>query len=278
MYNKREMDEIRIEGLEVFAHHGVFPKETKNGQTFIVNATLYGDIKAAGKADDLALSTDYGAVCLFITEWMQNNTCKLLEAVAQRMAKEILLKFDLIYSLDLEIRKPDAPIPLPFECVSVKISRGWHKAYIAVGSNMGEREAYIQNAILALKEHDEIAVTKVSELLETKPYGVTEQPEFLNGMLEIKTLLDPEKLLQVLHEIEQAADRKRELRWGPRTLDLDIIFYDKLVYETDTLVIPHVDMENRDFVLKPLAQLAPNYRHPILGKTVTQLLAQLAGN
>lgn len=78
-----------------------------------------------------------------------------------------------------------------------------------------------------------------------------------------------------LHRVEALADRKRTVHWGPRTLDLDILFYDKMVYESDTLIIPHVDMENRYFVLKPLSELIPNFRHPILNKTITQLLTAL---
>ena len=89
------------------------------------------------------------------------------------------------------------------------------------------------------------------------------------------TLLAPEELLQELHRIEQMEGRERKLHWGPRTLDLDIIFYDDLVYASDDLAIPHIDMENRYFVLKPLSELAPNFRHPITHKTVAQMLAEL---
>ena len=96
-----------------------------------------------------------------------------------------------------------------------------------------------------------------------------------NGCLYLETLMEQEELLEVLHQIETEADRKRIVRWGPRTLDMDIIFFDKLIYESENLIIPHVDMQNRMFVLEPLAELCPNYRHPILGKTVTQLKLEL---
>lgn len=266
------MDEIRIENLEVYAYHGVFPEENEKGQPFFVNATLYTDTRAAGLADELTLSTHYGEVSHFITKWMQEHTYKLIETVAENVAREILLQYPLVRALDLEIRKPEAPIGLPFESVSVRIHRGWHKAYLSIGSNMGDREQYIHGAIVALKNEEAVRVEKVSQLLNTKPYGGVEQQDFLNGAIEISTLLPPEELLDLLHKIEAAADRKRELRWGPRTLDIDIVFYDKLVYESEDLIIPHVDMENRYFVLKPLSELIPNYRHPILQKTVSQLL------
>ncbi len=269
------MDEIRIENLEVYACHGVYFEENRNGQPFFVNVTLYTDIKGAACKDELSLSINYGEVCHFITEWMQKHTYKLIETVAENLAAEILLRYNLVKEVDLEVRKPKAPIGLPFGCVSVHIHRGWHQVYLSVGSNMGNKRGYIEAALSALRENSQIKELTVSELLVTKPYGGVEQEDFLNGAISFQTLLSPVALLEELHSIEAAADRRREIHWGPRTLDLDIIFYDKLVYEDEQLMIPHVDMENRYFVLKPLSRLAPNYRHPILGKTVNQLLQAL---
>lgn len=275
MRNENRKDQIRIEELEVYAHHGVYPEENEKGQHFYVNATLYTNTRPAGMADDLRLFTNYGEVCQFITEFMQQHTFQLIETVVEWTAYEVLQHFPLVQGLDLEIRKPEAPIPLPFGSVSVAIHREWHEAYIAVGSNMGDSRGHIAKALGQLEKHKDIQVTKVSGLLETLPYGGVEQENFVNGMFEIRTLLTPEELLRELHKIEASEGRERKIHWGPRTLDLDIIFYDDLIYSSEDLVIPHVDMENRYFVLKPLSELAPNFRHPITHKTVAQMLAEL---
>ena len=114
-----------------------------------------------------------------------------------------------------------------------------------------------------------------SSFLVTEPYGVTDQDQFLNGCLELRTLLTPKELLNRLHQIEQNAGRERILRWGPRTLDLDIIFYDDLLLNTENLCIPHVEMHKREFVLKPLCEIAPYKRHPGNQKTVYEMLEEL---
>ena len=269
------MDEIRIEGLEVYAYHGVYQDENEKGQIFRVNAVLYTDTKKAASEDELELSTDYGEVCRFITDRMKAHNYKLLETIAEKLAQDILLNFTLIKSVRLEICKPQAPIGLPFRNVSVCITRSWHKVYLEAGSNMGDREELIRQGVQSLKEHELIRNVRESALYETKPYGGVEQDDFLNGALEIETLLDPEELLNLLHQIEEKAGRKRLVHWGPRTLDLDILFYDKLVYESDTLIIPHLDIQNRTFVLQPLSELASGYRHPVLQKTVSELLEEL---
>lgn len=274
---KQEYSQIKIEELEVYAYHGVYPEENEKGQTFFVNAILTADTRGAGWKDDLTLSTNYGEVCHFIHDWMTTHTFKLIEAVAEQLARALLLKFPLVQGVELEIRKPQAPIGLPFGSVSVKIKRCWHTAYLSIGSNMGDKEKYIKEALATLQSKEHTKVCKVSELLITKPYGGVEQDDFLNGAVEIKTLLSPKELLEELHEIERAAGRERLVHWGPRTLDLDILFYDKLVYEDEELIIPHVDLHNRYFVLKPMSEIAPNFRHPLLGQTINQLLISLDG-
>jgi len=270
------MDEIRIEDLKIYAYHGVYAQENETGQDFFVNAVLYADIREAGRQDALALSTDYGEVCHFINDFLKLHTFQLIETMAEQTAEQILLHFPLIRALDLEIRKPQAPIGLPFSSVSVKIHRGWHRAYVAVGSNMGDKYAYIEAALQDIRENKSIKNFRASKLIETEPYGeVKEQEEFVNGMVEFDTLLTPVELLDFLHDLEQKAKRERKIHWGPRTLDLDIIFYDEIIMDTKELTIPHVDMQNRTFVLEPLCELAPYKRHPILNRTAAELLQDI---
>lgn len=271
-----ELDRIHIKNLEVFGRHGVFPEENRLGQKFIINAVLYISIRDAGLKDDLTKSIHYGEVSHFLTNYMTEHTFNLIEAAAEQMARAALLRFPAMQRISLEISKPWAPIGLPLEAVSVEITRGWHRAYIAVGSNLGDKERYIKQGIKALNDKEDCVIERVSELICTKPYGMEQQPDFLNGMLQMRTLLLPDELLEMLHEVEQEANRERKIHWGPRTLDLDIIFYDDCIVDEEMLQIPHPDMENREFVLKPLAELAPYLRHPLTGKTVEQMLKELS--
>lgn len=269
------MDEIRIDNLRIRANHGVFKTEQEEGQDFYVNAVLYTDVIKAGLSDRLEDSTDYGDVCSFIYQYMTENTFQLIETVAERMARELLLNYPGVKKLDLEIRKPQAPIEIPFESVSVKIQRGWHEVYVAFGSNLGDREDHINRGLALLNSYDGIIVEKSSEIIQTVPYGGVEQQEFLNGVIRVKTYYSPRELLTVLHEVEKSEDRERKIHWGPRTLDLDIIFYDDLVMDDEELCIPHIDMENRDFVLLPMMELAPYKRHPVSGKSIQELVTEL---
>ena len=271
------MDKIEIRDLEIFANHGVFPEETALGQKFVVSAVMYTETRPAGLTDDLSASINYGEVSHMITDFLQKNTYKLLEAAVENLAEMLLLSLPLLKKITLRIEKPWAPVGLPLKTVAVEITRGWHTAYIAFGSNMGDKKKYLDNAIQGLRDMKEIVVEKVSEYLVTEPYGDVEQDEFLNGALRVRTLLSPEELLDRLHVLEQAADRKRIIHWGPRTLDLDILFYDNEIIDTVELHVPHIDMENRDFVLKPMVEIAPYLRHPVFNLTMEQLLKKLEG-
>ena len=270
-----ELDQIKIEGLEIFANHGVFPKENVLGQKFIVSATLYTDTRKAGKTDELTASIHYGEVSAFITEFVKSHTYKLLERVAEELVEDMLQKFDGLEKVTLEIQKPWAPVGLPLKTVSVRITRSWHTAYIALGSNMGDSRQILDDAVSAIDALPASKVEIVSGFITTPPYGVTDQPDFLNGCLRMKTLYYPKELLRELNRIEKEAGRERIIHWGPRTLDLDIIFYDDLISQEDDLCIPHVEMHKRSFVLEPLEEIAPYKRHPGNGKTVRQMLEEL---
>lgn len=268
-------DEIHIENLEIFAKHGVFQEETNLGQKFLVSLVMYVDTRKAGKTDCLEESIHYGEVSHFMTSYTKKHTRKLIEAAAEDLAEALLLQYPLLKGVTLELKKPWAPVGLPLETVSVKITRFWHRAYLGLGSNLGDKQAYLEQAVKALDETKGCRVAKVSSYLVTEPYGGVEQDDFLNACLSLDTLLSPSELLEKLHEIEQAAHRERLIHWGPRTLDLDILLYDDEILETEDLIIPHVEMHKREFVLKPLSEIAPYKRHPVYQKTVAELLEAL---
>ena len=146
--------------------------------------------------------------------------------------------------------------------------------YIALGSNLGDKENNLKEALRRLAKKG-ITVRRVSGFIATKPYGVTDQPDFLNAVAEIETEKSPPELLQVLLQTEKEMGRRRTRRWGERNIDLDLLLYDDRIIDLPDLKVPHPDMQNRDFVLRPLAQIAPGTLHPVLGKTIGQLLEEL---
>ena len=141
------MDKIRIEDLQIYAHHGVYPKENEIGQNFYISVELETDTRRAGVMDDLNLSTNYGDVCRFLHSFLTTHTYKLIETAAERAAEKLLLTFPHVRRVTMEVKKPEAPIPFPFRTVSVRITRGWRRTYIACGSNMGDREAHLKAAV-----------------------------------------------------------------------------------------------------------------------------------
>ena len=273
---ENRFDKIEIKELEVFANHGVYPEENVLGQKFVISATLFTNTRQAGLTDDLSASINYGEVSHMITDFTRHHTFKLLEALGENLADMLLNSLSGLEQITLKIEKPWAPIGLPLNTVSVEITRKWHTAYIAFGSNMGDKKQYIDNGIRGLTETKGCRVEAISDYLITEPYGVTDQDEFLNGVLKLRTLLTPEELLDRLHQLEQEANRERIIHWGPRTLDLDILFYDQEIIDTPDLHIPHPDMQNREFVLAPMNQIAPYLRHPVLNQTISQLFNALS--
>jgi 2-amino-4-hydroxy-6-hydroxymethyldihydropteridine diphosphokinase len=150
-----------------------------------------------------------------------------------------------------------------------------HTAYIALGSNLGDRWAHLDGAIAALREHPAIDVTNVSTWIVTQPEGgPPNAPDFLNGAAELRTSLAPHDLLAALQAIEQEFGRQRSQPNAPRTLDLDLLLYDDLVLDEPDLTIPHPRMIHRRFVLEPLAEIAPTVRHPATNLPIETLLKQ----
>ncbi len=147
-------------------------------------------------------------------------------------------------------------------------------AGISLGSNLGDRLGNIRKASLMLKEKNAYIVAS-SEVFETHPWGVKDQPSFLNACLLIETEEPPRDLMLKLQSIESELGRVSRFRWGPREIDIDIIFMDGLAMNEDDLVIPHPEMHKRAFVLVPLNQVAPEWIHPLLGKSVREMEMQI---
>jgi 2-amino-4-hydroxy-6-hydroxymethyldihydropteridine diphosphokinase len=148
-------------------------------------------------------------------------------------------------------------------------------AYVGLGSNIGNRPRHLDEALLALNQHEHIDVVRVSDYIETIPVGGPPQPDYLNAVAQIDTDLGPEELLAAIQQIEQDMGRKRIEKWGPRLIDIDIELYGDRIVDLPHLKIPHPLMHERRFVLQPLCQIAPDARHPKLGLSAKQMLSAL---
>lgn len=147
-------------------------------------------------------------------------------------------------------------------------------AYIALGSNLGDKEANLRQALKMLLVKG-LQIRSVSSFFKTEPYGVTDQPEFINAVACVKTDLAPEKLLKLLLDTELEMGRVRLRHWGERNIDLDLLLYDDLIYYSEKLVLPHPDMQNRLFVLQTLSEIAADKIHPVYKKSIQNLLKSL---
>ncbi|MDI1472334.1 2-amino-4-hydroxy-6-hydroxymethyldihydropteridine diphosphokinase [Thermodesulfovibrio sp. 1176] len=149
-----------------------------------------------------------------------------------------------------------------------------NRVYLSIGSNIGNREENLKKAIEELKNYG-LVISKISSIYNTSPWGFTEQEDFLNMALEVYTTLEPLELLKCIKKIEKNLGRTDTIKYGPRIIDIDIIFYNDLILKSKELIIPHPLMHERYFVLKPLSEIAPDFVHPEIGLTVQKLLEKL---
>lgn len=269
------MDKIFIRDLEVYAFHGVHQGEKDLGQRFLISAELSIDLRKAGTTDILSETINYAQLCNEIDTVFKKEKHDLIERAAEQLCEYILMTYKKVKTVKIIIKKPWAPIGKMLQYAGVELIRSWHSVFIAYGSNMGNRENNISRALELLKQNNSIKLINNSEIYETDPVGITEQNKFLNGVLEIETLYNPSELMDFLLETEGKLNRVRDLKWGPRTIDLDILLYDDIVISDEKTIIPHPRMEEREFVLEPLNEIAPFIVHPISNKRINQLLKEL---
>lgn len=269
------MDKIYLKDVEIFANHGVFEEEKTLGQKFIFDIELELDLSKAGKLGDLNSSVHYGELTHGIEKIVCEKSYDLIETVGEKVAYYILTNYRMVKNAKVKVKKPWAPIGRHLNYAAIEINRGWHEAYLSIGSNIGNKESNLREAINYIEDIDGVNIEKTSSFIKTEPWGFEEQEEFLNGAIKIRTILSPKELMESLLKIESDMKRERIIKWGPRIIDLDIIFYDNLVSDDEFIVLPHPRMEEREFVLKPLAEIAPNKIHPLLNKRVFRLLEEL---
>lgn len=275
-----DLDRIELTGIRAVGTIGVLPEERARSQPFEVDIVIELDARAAGASDELDDSVDYGRPITLASEVIENERHQLLERVASRIAEEILA-LPRVDAVEVVVRKLRPPVPHDITSTAVRLrrrradvvqlERPLTTAYVALGSNMGDRRAYLRDAVLGLD-----GVRRISRVYETEPIGVPDDGEaFLNMVVELETRLDPYELLARCRRIEAAAGRERKVRWGSRTLDADVLLYGDTRIDSEELTLPHPRMWERRFVLAPLADLAPErlpseweHRLPAVGVSV----------
>jgi dihydroneopterin aldolase/2-amino-4-hydroxy-6-hydroxymethyldihydropteridine diphosphokinase len=255
-------DHIYVNGLRLMALVGVLPHERDALQPVQIDVDLEVDLSEAGVTDNLDDTANYGEISNAIAEVVRTSSDTLLERLAARIADRVL-HFDHVEVADVMVTKLRPPIPEDLVSSAVRIVRSRvdmrvparHRAIVALGSNLGDRAAYLRFGLERLSN-----VVSQSQVFETDPVGGPDnQGPYLNMVAVVDTDLDPFAMLRRLLQIESEAHRVRVERWGPRTLDLDLLFYDDYTIESEELTVPHPRFAERRFVLEPLSEVAVEF-------------------
>lgn len=263
-------DQIKLDAIRAVGTIGVLPEEQQRAQPFEVDLVLDVDTRAAGATDDLDASVDYGRPIAIAARIISTERHQLLERVAARIAEEVLTLAG-VEAVEVTVRKLKVPVAEDVRSSAVTIRRSrvdahrrparWRTAYLAMGSNLGDRRQHLRRALQRLPlevDGTGLRVTGTSHVYETDPVGgPDDQGPYLNIVAEVETTLDPFELLERCLATEAAGGRERQVRWGPRTIDIDVLLYDDVRIESPELTLPHPRMWERRFVLEPLSDLAP---------------------
>ena len=272
-----QLDRIEVSGIRGWGHHGVLAAEKELGQQFSADITLWLSTGPAGRVDDLSRTVDYAEIVADAHAQITTGCHDLIETLAERIAARALSVGDpLVRRVDVVVHKPAAPVGLPVGDVRVAISRESAPvpAVLALGTNLGDREGHLARALELLAAEPGIDVAWTGPVVETEPVGGPGgQGPFLNTVIGVRTSLGPFDLLAAAQRLERDAHRERLVRWGPRTLDVDVITYGTHRSEDPGLTLPHPRAHQRAFVLAPWHAARPEAELPGHGG-IAELLAR----
>lgn len=263
--------EIEISGLEIAARHGVLESEKIQPQPFVFDILLDVDFTQAAVDDDLGATVNYAEVCATVREVVLAESYNLIESLARECALAILERFRRVNAVTVTVSKPQAPVAEKFRNIGVTFRAERNEVILSLGSSLGDKRAALDGAVAALGDVRGVTVEKVSDYIETQPYGGVARQPFLNAAVLIECLLSPRELLGHIHRIERSLGRVRAERWGDRTADIDIVFFGSKIIAEAGLIVPHADYMNRDFVLIPAKQIAPDFVCPLRRRMLKDL-------
>ena len=265
---KMNFDRIFVEGMTFTTLIGVLEHEKVQPQPVHVDVVLSVMPVQATRTDRLEQTISYAAAYERISQIIQTEHFGLVERLAGCIAEKLLLDHETLMEVTVTIRKPEAPLPGHFSSAGISITRVrgdyglMTQADLSLGTNLGDRLETLRQAVLHLAGHPEIELLATSSVYETTPVGLLDQPDFLNLVARIKTTLDPFSLLSYCQSLETRFGRERLVRWGPRTLDIDLLTYGHLLTQSSHLTLPHPRMQEREFVQVPLHELDTGLAQP----------------
>ncbi|MDR0797571.1 MAG: 2-amino-4-hydroxy-6-hydroxymethyldihydropteridine diphosphokinase [Nitrososphaerota archaeon] len=288
------MDKILINGLQAWGKHGVFDFEQNHSQPFTVDIELWADLLESFTSDDLQNTINYADIYNIVKSVIETQSFQLIERLTYVLLEKIFLYDKRIQKIKIRVMKNKAPLDGQVNYVGIELEKNrehiitqnnttdkqqnnnsntstptaedaattaklpvdmGYKVVLALGSNVGDRQQSIQNAIKMLTDFAGVHILNKSKLYETEPVGYVDQEKFYNAAVFVKTTLNPFDLYLRIKNIENTLGRKKTFKWGPRAIDIDIIAYEGCVIKTTGLTLPHKEYMQRAFVLKPLSDM-----------------------